>query len=248
MELLVEFIIGRLQYNIKFSKMAIIKNTPNVHLSGLILYVDSFNVKSYISGSNSFFDLSGYKNNLTIVGSTSFSNSFFELNGNTSSYFYISNFQIPTDKITCEIWCLSNISESNNGIVSYATNTSDNEFLIYNSQNVALYLSGSNFLTSSQNIADGKWKQIVRTSNRTTGVERLYINGELKFSGTLLAGRNFSSSGTLVIGQEQDSVLGGFDISQSFNGKFSTLLIYNDVLTDAQILKNFTSLKNRYDV
>ena len=54
-------------------------------------------------------------------------------------------------------------------------------------------------------------------------------------------GHTIRQGGTLVLGQEQDSVGGGFDESQSFQGMFSNVNVWDNVLTPALIEDMATS-------
>ena len=48
------------------------------------------------------------------------------------------------------------------------------------------------------------------------------------------AGTSITAGGTLVLGQEQDTVGGGFDRTQAFLGKMDEFALYRDVLTATQ--------------
>ena len=54
-------------------------------------------------------------------------------------------------------------------------------------------------------------------------------------------GHTIRPGGTLVLGQEQDSVGGGFDADQSFQGMLSNVNVWDRVLTDTQINEMSTS-------
>jgi hypothetical protein len=57
-----------------------------------------------------------------------------------------------------------------------------------------------------------------------------------------------ASGGTLVFGQEQDSVGGGFDAAQAFSGNMGIVRFYSSVLTDAEVAQNFNATRKRYGV
>ncbi|XP_078616500.1 uncharacterized protein LOC144884861 isoform X1 [Branchiostoma floridae x Branchiostoma japonicum] len=48
-------------------------------------------------------------------------------------------------------------------------------------------------------------------------------------------GRLIPGGGTIVLGQDQDEILGGFDSKESFKGELSRLNVWDHVLTEAQI-------------
>ena len=63
----------------------------------------------------------------------------------------------------------------------------------------------------------------------------------MKKGGKIRRGHTIRDAGSLVLGQEQDSVGGGFDTDQSFQGMLSNVNIWNKVLTDEQIETMSTS-------
>ena len=68
------------------------------------------------------------------------------------------------------------------------------------------------------------------------GSWKFYKDGDLEDKGTgIKEGHTIRSAGTLVLGQEQDSVGGGFDASQSFQGKLSNVDAWDHVLLGTQI-------------
>jgi len=213
----------------------------------LIVCLDAGNTKSYSGTGTSLIDISGNNNNFTIVGSPSFSTGIFTLTGDTTKYFICNPFNHPTSTLTVEIWCLINTGSVDDGIWSYSVSGNDNNELLYAPQNLALY--GPNSIgTSGINVADSNWKQIVRTSDRSTGSEVLYVNGSPVYSITQDVGVNFTAGGSFVIGQEQDLIGGGFDINQSMSGQFSILKIYNRVLSSSEVTQNFNAIRGRFGI
>ena len=62
------------------------------------------------------------------------------------------------------------------------------------------------------------------------------MDGSQKAAGTgLKKGHVIRSGGTLVLGQEQDSLIGGFDASRSFVGMMSHVNLWNRVLSAQEI-------------
>ena len=85
---------------------------------------------------------------------------------------------------------------------------------------------------------DGVWHHICASWQSSSGSWKFYKDGVLKKEGTnLKRGHTIRSGGTLVLGQEQDSVGGGFDADQSFQGMISNVNMWNLVLTDDQVEK-----------
>ncbi|XP_078357316.1 neuronal pentraxin-2-like [Oculina patagonica] len=89
---------------------------------------------------------------------------------------------------------------------------------------------------------DGVWHHICVSWENNAGSWKFYKDCELKSEGTnLKRGYTIRRGGTLVLGQEQDSVGGGFDSSQSFEGMLSNVNVWDHVLSAAQITEMSTS-------
>ena len=222
---------------------------PDIVEDGLVLCLDAANLKSYPGSGVTWRDLSGNDNHFSMVGTLSFASGAFTSTASTSNYFIRNPFNHPTTAVTAEMWCLPNIGSFNDGLWSYASSATDNNQLLFNQSNLTIYgpVNDSGEI-SNINIVDGKWKQIILTSNRSTGSAILYVDGEPKFTTTKYAGTNFTSGGSMVLGQDQDSVGGGLDANQAFEGKYSIFRIYNRVLSPSEILQNFNALRGRYNL
>ena len=88
---------------------------------------------------------------------------------------------------------------------------------------------------SDETILDGAWHHIAWTKSGDTS--RVYIDGILKdteINTNFLGSLNIASGG-LVIGQEQDSVGGGFEAGQSMQGLLDELRIWNRALSGSEI-------------
>ncbi|XP_078696559.1 sushi, von Willebrand factor type A, EGF and pentraxin domain-containing protein 1-like isoform X3 [Branchiostoma floridae x Branchiostoma belcheri] len=72
-----------------------------------------------------------------------------------------------------------------------------------------------------------------------TGSEQqwaFYVDGQRNTGGSEAGGgRLIPGGGTIVLGQDQDEILGGFDSKESFKGKLSRLNVWDHVLTEDQI-------------
>ena len=74
-----------------------------------------------------------------------------------------------------------------------------------------------------------------------TGAWKFYKDGDVKGEGTLKKGHTIRGGGTLVLGQDQDSVGGGFDADQSFQGMLSYVNMWDEVLLPKDIKEMSTS-------
>ena len=89
---------------------------------------------------------------------------------------------------------------------------------------------------------DGVWHHICLSWERSSGSWKLYKDGEIKQQGTdFQKGFTVRAGGSLVLGQDQDSVGGGFDADQSFKGMLSNVNVWDRKLTDTQIKEMSTS-------
>ena len=148
---------------------------------------------------------------------------------------------VPTTAVT-SIFVNRN-SDSNDGLISYATAADNNSYLIFNSGNVTTYRGGSN--ASSQVINGNIWRIITATWHSSGGNWYLYRNGTQSYSGVVGSGTSNTAGGCLAIGAEQDAVDGGYDPAQSHQGDFTEVIMYNTVLNTAQriIVENYLSSK-----
>lgn len=220
---------------------------PSIVTSGLVLCIDSYNARCYSGSGSTAVDVSGNNNNMTIAGSPTYSSTqgWTFTNGSTAKYMIVNPMSMPTTTLSCEIWCKTTIATT--GILSYASTAADNDWLLYDPSNLSLY-TAAGAATSGISITDGNWKQVVRTSNRTTGAEVLYINGVAQYSTTLNAGTLVTTGGALVLAQEQDSVGGGFDANQAFGGNIALFRLYNSILTADQVVQNFNASRGRFGI
>jgi phosphodiesterase/alkaline phosphatase D-like protein len=150
-------------------------------------------------------------------------------------YFVKSLFaNFPTNEITVAFWMRSSDTTKAGTPFSYAISAVDNEFLIIDHRNFALWI-GNGSRTTGVSASDGGWHHIVVTWRSSDGQLIFYKDGLPVFSGTLQAGYSMTSGGCLVIGQDQDSLCGGFEISQAFLGTIDEVHIYNIALSAAEI-------------
>ena len=85
---------------------------------------------------------------------------------------------------------------------------------------------------------DGKWHHICITWENTAGAWQLYKDGVRKSNGTgLKKDYVIQGGGALVLGQEQDSLEGGFDDKQSFVGNLSGLNVWDHEISANNIYR-----------
>ncbi|XP_067337302.1 neuronal pentraxin-2-like [Channa argus] len=85
-------------------------------------------------------------------------------------------------------------------------------------------------------LTDGKWHHVCVTWTTRDGVWEAYQDGVKKGTGQgLSAWHPIKPGGTFILGQEQDTLGGRFDVTQSFMGELSDLQIWSRVLTPNEI-------------
>ncbi|XP_077937276.1 uncharacterized protein LOC120826985 isoform X2 [Gasterosteus aculeatus] len=85
-------------------------------------------------------------------------------------------------------------------------------------------------------MTDGKWHHVCITWTTRDGVWEAYQDGVKKGSGqNLSAWRPIEPGGAFILGQEQDTMGGRFDVTQSFVGELSDLQFWSRVLSASEI-------------
>ena len=87
---------------------------------------------------------------------------------------------------------------------------------------------------------DGRWHHICVSWRNSDGAWQFYKDGTLhRHSSGLARGHTIRAGGSLVLGQDQDSVGGGFSSSQSFQGSLTNVNVWSYVLS-ASSIKNLS--------
>lgn len=134
---------------------------------------------------------------------------------------------------------------SGDGIFSFATSGSDNEFLLFSQENLRTYIQGGNRSTGFDlNNGDANILSVDRLS--LTNSTNAFVNG-LGYNGNSysLGSGDFASTGTITLAQEQDVVGGGFQNSQAFVGEMAEVITYSKVLsvTERQRVESYLAIK-----
>jgi hypothetical protein len=84
-------------------------------------------------------------------------------------------------------------------------------------------------------LADGSWHHLAVTRDAAADQATLYIDGVSQGDRSAVFEELTVPWGGLLLGQEQDSVGGGFDPTQSFEGSLDDVRLYRRVLSEAEI-------------
>ena len=166
------------------------------------------------------------------------------LNGVTNQYVTLGSaaFQNLGDFSLSMRFRIETLSSSITTLFSGARSGADNSMLLYlNSSGTSLNTWVNDVQTGSfsigSSVADGLWHHIVWTRRVSDGEEIIYLDGSPLTDTRSAAGTSNVSlgSGGVIIGQEQDSLGGGFDTNQVFHGWIDEVMIYNRLLSQAEV-------------
>lgn len=213
---------------------------PNIARTGLVLHLDAADNNSYPRSGNVWYDISGNQKNATIIGSPSFS----ESNGGFFTCNNIQNFTVANplnQTATGQLWTVSSW-------LNIDTVTSANDRYLISGLNLGLavewydvgtllYLnSGVNdYYSYGSNIEGSGWVFLTFMFRNSDALRRIYRNTT---DITTAGGPNLTSTPS---GQSAT-----FTIANNMRGKIASLIIYNRVLSAAELLQNFNTTKTRF--
>jgi len=215
--------------------------------NGLVLSLDAADRNSYVSGSSTWFDLSG--NNLTgsLVNTPTYSSSNsgnFIFNG-TNQNADLSNPSVLNVYLAFTLSTWFKLSSSANYQVLIARgrggSQGDGHASGFNGGTHTLRATSENAagslvtfdLVSNRVVDDGNWHYGVFTFNGTTGI--MYVDGTTAGSST---GYFNSNSYTNYVGRRA--------AGQYFSGSIAITQVYNRALSATEILQNYNSQKARF--
>ncbi|XP_070807189.1 serum amyloid P-component-like [Pituophis catenifer annectens] len=122
-------------------------------------------------------------------------------------------------------------------LFSYATRSKDNDFLIFkpNEKKYSVYLGGDkrDFTVPARLIP--AWEHICVSWNTWNGLVHFWHNGNLLPRVGMKKGYRISHEASIILGQEQDTFGGGFDVRQCFIGELTQVNMWPRVLTTDEI-------------
>ncbi|KAM8798349.1 pentraxin-4 [Eudromia elegans] len=127
-------------------------------------------------------------------------------------------------------------------LLSYATEENDNKLVLHGWDRG---LPGSmHFVIGDPEfrelpvtrLLDGKWHHLCLTWSSEQGKFRFYVDRRLLAAGSgFQQGYEIPAGGSLVLGQEQDELGGGFDPSEAFVGRLASLALWSRALTPGEV-------------
>jgi hypothetical protein len=226
--------------------------TPPIVTNGLVLALDAANQKSYVSGSNTWRDLSGNVNNGTLTNGPTFNTD----NGGTivfdgtNDYINLGNILNYTSQpFTISYWVYFNSLNTNVGgqgpVVifkgAYAVNgyydqiASNGQITFITNQSGVVQSS----YTDTGAVIISTWYNIVYTRNGAS--VRIYINGidKINTAGTHINPTS-SANNFNIANYGPDYIYGNFRLSNFIN--------YNRSLSAAEVQQNYNAIKSRFDL
>ncbi|KAL9979164.1 hypothetical protein ACROYT_G016784 [Oculina patagonica] len=97
-----------------------------------------------------------------------------------------------------------------------------------------------NSFTSIDMVANSTWRHFCFTWENTNGVYKSYKDGKLEAQGVdFQKGYILRSGGTVVLGQDQDSIGGGFNTNDAFVGEMIEVNMWGSVLSESDIAAQY---------
>ena len=209
---------------------------PNIVDNGLVLYLGAGNIKSYASGSTTWFDKSGFNNNGTLINGPTFNTG----SGGSIVFDGVDDFvNLPdgllsgTGDFTIIQWVQSN--GDGNGYTTFGNYSAGNLQFGWSASIVFLWLDNSSAYASRNNFTTA----ITMIAGRRIGTTTNYLkNGTVISTGSSNASIG-TSSANFRIGTNS---LGG----ERYNGKIYTTMVYNRGLSNIEVLQNYNATKGRF--
>jgi hypothetical protein len=215
---------------------------PNIVTDGLIFAIDAGSERSYPGSGTTATDLAG-TNTVALVNGVSYNpnqGGKWGFDGIDDQIVLNSGTALVVNDFTITQWIQfpASTSKMSIGGGNYQGGSSYKGYIWYRSTQGEIRVTMDNETGAIFNVAESvycnKWSQI--TATRNGGTYKLYIDG-VQVNVTRTGSTNDFSIRTI-----------GWSYSDSyaFSGNISNTLIYNTVLTDAEVLQNYNAQKNRF--
>uniref|UniRef100_A0A3P9IFA1 Pentraxin family member n=1 Tax=Oryzias latipes TaxID=8090 RepID=A0A3P9IFA1_ORYLA len=122
-------------------------------------------------------------------------------------------------------------------LFSLSTPTNDNGFLIYwqnENQEIRPHVRDARVEYGGWDYKPNMWHSICTTWDSVTGLVQIWFDGKPSIRKYMISGA-ITETATLLLGQEQDSPGGGFDINESFVGMMSDVHMWDYILSPCEI-------------
>ena len=217
--------------------------TPIIITDGLELYLDASDLLSYPGSGFFWSDISGNGNDGVLMNGPTFNSAnggsivFDGINDSVES-FLIPSFSLNANLgLTISLWVKCSIGDTEACLFSHHTLNVNNgvRLQIYNGP-LSFTFGGVADYTTSINISDNQWRNVVATSIGNTAL--IYINGDL--SSTIAIGTMQGIPDTYKIGVID------FVNTYYLTGNMAQVLVYNRPLSSMEITQNYNATKSRF--
>jgi hypothetical protein len=215
-------------------------NGPRMVTNGLVLSLDAADINSYVSGSTTWYDLTGNNNNGTLTNGPTFSSANLGnivFNGSNNYINCGNSTSIQVTVGTISAWVKA--TTPGGGFRSILAKQFAWGLFMSNSILVTYDWGNNATRTTNLNIANGTWQHTVMTFTQTVGTPSnnaiLYLNGTSVLTTTV---KHANQAINLQIAEA--------NASQFLNGSISNAQVYNRVLPAAEILQNYNAQKSRF--
>ena len=216
-------------------------------MNGLVLCLDAANRKSYPGIGTAWTNLVGSGIGTLTNGPTysDLNNGYIDFDG-TDDHAPVSLSALNLEVGTIEVWVKADAPTDNlNQQIFARTNTSAGTFNIFkNTINLfqfAIRLSDNiQYSIGSDSIATTNWTHIVGTYDGT--IQRMFVNSVQQSTTNSISG-TLNTGGTLLVNIGSQTTAAAF-----FNGKISTIKLYNRALTESEVKQNFNALRGRFGI
>jgi len=213
--------------------------------SSLVLELDASDLNSYVSGSTTWYDLSGngYSGSLTNGPTFSSANAGILTFNGINQYITGSNnanFAFGTSNFTVEYWMYMN-SITGSIFVDLRSNSATtgpgySDYVQTGTNKFKLYWSNADRYISTGSLFTGSWYYVASTRQSTT--VSVYFNGIL--DGTSTDNTNLTENGFRLARNVNTSGTG------YLSGSIANVQIYNRALSATEVLQNYNALKSRF--
>lgn len=230
----------------------------NIIRSNLILNLDAGDVNSYSGTGTTWYDLSGYNNNATIVGSPAFTpggNGYFTSNS-AGQYFTVADSPLWDlgNNFTLDLWVYLNTYNVPDGSTPAPTLFTIDSYGNAGNGNsgVGIWLNeaGPGYISVYSSIDGGKngtqtvpittWCNVVIT--RVSGTYSSYINNTFGSISGGINPYNIICTSKLTIGYD------GTSSNSTLQGRWSIVRLYNRGLNSKEVAQNFNATRNRFGI
>jgi hypothetical protein len=215
--------------------------SPKIVTSGLVLYLDAGNSKSYVSGSTVWRDLSGNKYSGSLFNGPTFNSA----NGGSIAFdgvddYVLTNYSDNPSDITFEL-IVKPLNISTGSIKAFLAKYDGSTFFYIGlqSSDSSIYREGNGGFIDSNVIPPNTSSFYSITVINSGGSRAIYINGDLK-NGSAVTVVPANVGGGLYIGTlfPGSTILGAFALY--------SLKVYERMLSASEILQNYNATKKRF--